>query len=218
MRLLLIRHGQTTNNARGALDTSYPGAALSPLGEAQARAIPAALSEDPTAIYVSRLIRTSLTAAPLARALGQEVRVVPGLEEIGAGSLELRDDPESVRTYADCVIEWMQGRLTTRMPDGETGRQFLTRYEQAIRAIEEGHGPEETVAVVSHGAAIRVFTAVSTAMGPDAVRELSIRNTGMSVLVGSSERGWTLESWHADPLGGTLIDSPSAPDVTGEAV
>jgi len=217
MRLLLIRHGQTPNNVRGVLDTAYPGAGLTPLGEAQARAVPGALEEELGALYVSRLVRTQLTVAPLAEARGLEARVLPGLEEIGAGSLELRDDPEAVRGYAECVLEWMQGRTSVRMPGGETGEQFLARYGDAISTIEEQHGTEETVAVVSHGAAIRAFTAVATGMDPDAARELSIKNTGMSVLTGSSEQGWALESWHTEPLGGTLIDSPSANDVTGES-
>jgi probable phosphoglycerate mutase len=67
VRLLLIRHGQTPHNVTGALDTAFPGAGLTALGEAQARALPTALSgETISAIYASPLVRTQLTATPLA--------------------------------------------------------------------------------------------------------------------------------------------------------
>jgi len=67
VRLLFIRHGQTPCNVSGKLDTSYPGAGLTSLGRAQAAAVPAALADERiTSIYATPLLRTQLTAAPLA--------------------------------------------------------------------------------------------------------------------------------------------------------
>ena len=66
MRLLLLRHGQTTANVHGALDTAFPGRPLTDLGRAQAAAVPAALAEeDVSALYCSNLTRTRQTAEPL---------------------------------------------------------------------------------------------------------------------------------------------------------
>lgn len=67
MRLLLIRHGQTPANVRGELATARPGPGLTALGRRQALAIPDAVAgEQIAAIYVSPLVRTGETAAPLA--------------------------------------------------------------------------------------------------------------------------------------------------------
>lgn len=218
MRLLLIRHGQTPNNVTGALDTAYPGAGLTALGQAQAAAVPAALEgEEPTAIYVSPLVRTHLTAAPLAAADQLPVTVITGLEEVSAGNLEMLSDPSSVQAYASCLTGWMEGDLVRRMPGGTTGHEFMERYSAAILDVVRAHGPEDTVAVFSHGAAIRVFSALSTGMPPVKVRSLAIQNTGMSVLTGGLGEPWSLETWHEEPLGGTALEGAVARDVTGNA-
>lgn len=79
MRLLLLRHGQTTANVRGALDTAFPGHPLTDLGRAQAAAVPAALAdEDVAAVYCSNLTRTRRTAEPLRAERGLSVGVRPG--------------------------------------------------------------------------------------------------------------------------------------------
>lgn len=218
MDLLLIRHGQTPNNVAGSLDTAFPGAGLTGLGEQQSRALPGALEgRGISAIYVSPLLRTQLTAGPLASSLGQRVTVVPGLEEIGAGDLEMRSDPASVEAYAGCVLGWMRGNLDRRMPGGTTGHEFVERFDAAVRGLLHHHGPQESVAVVSHGAAIRVHTAHATSLPPARARELTLQNTGMSVLSGSPDEGWILDAWHAEPLGGTALEDTTEHDVTGSA-
>lgn len=218
MRLLLIRHGQTPHNVTGALDTSFPGAGLTPLGQAQAEAIPAALSdEDVSAVYASTLVRTQLTAAPLAGSRGLDVGVREGLEEVSAGELELRADSQAVHAYAGCLASWMSGDLDRRMPGGTTGHAFLARYLGALDLITGEHGPADTVAVVSHGAAIRVCTALAAELDPKVSTELRIMNTGMSVLEGDPRSGWQLAGWFSEPLGGLELKDLQAHDVTGES-
>ncbi len=93
MRLLLIRHGQTPSNLKFLLDTAVPGAALTELGERQAAALPEALGdENIDTLYASTLIRTQLTAAPLAGARGLDVVVRDGIREVAAGDLEMRGE------------------------------------------------------------------------------------------------------------------------------
>ncbi|HKU10200.1 MAG TPA: histidine phosphatase family protein [Sinomonas sp.] len=218
MRLLLIRHGQTPSNVRGALDTAFPGAGLTPLGEAQARAVPDALAHERIAgVYASPLVRTQLTAGPLGGTLGADVRVQPGLEEISAGGLEMRSDPDAVESYGECLVAWMRGELERPMSKGPTGRDFLARYDSAVREIAGAHLGSDTVALFSHGAAIRVYGAVISGMEGDAAAELMIMNTGMCVLEGSPESGWVLEEWRSEPLGGLELEDLTARDVTGES-
>jgi broad specificity phosphatase PhoE len=218
VRLFLIRHGQTPNNVTGRLDTAFPGAGLTPLGEAQARAVPAALpDEDLVGIYASPLVRTQLTAAPLADSLGLEVGVRAGLEEITAGELEMRADTTAVQTYGACLVAWMRGDLEHRLPGGTTGHEFYARYDAALRGIAAGHGLDDTVAVFSHGAAIRVYSALATGLRPDVSTELRIMNTGMGLLEGDPEGGWELSRWSSEPLGGLDLEDVQAHDVTGES-
>ena len=85
MRLLLIRHGQTPHNVTGALDTAFPGAGLTELGQRQAAAVPEALAdEDVGAVYATSLVRTQLTGSPLAQERSLDVQVREGLQEIAA--------------------------------------------------------------------------------------------------------------------------------------
>lgn len=219
MRLLLIRHGQTPNNVSGALDTAIPGAGLTRLGHTQSAAVPPALDGEQIAgIYASRLTRTQLTAAPLAQARGLQVRVTPGLEEISAGTLEMRADEDSVRNYAGCLASWVQGDLSHTLPGGMTGHEFLASYDSAIRTLAGDHRPDSTLAVFSHGAAIRVYTAIVARLQPETVRDLWLANTGMGVLEGDPDAGWHLAHWNSTPLGGAELLDVRAHDVTGESV
>ena len=218
MRLLLIRHGETPANVVGALATAFPGPPLTELGEAQAAAVPAALAEERIdALYATRLVRTQQTATPLADALGLGVEVRPGLEEVSAGDLEMRSDPEGVAGYVDCLAAWMAGDLDRPMPGAPDGHAFWHRFDDAITAIAAQHRPEETVAVFSHGAAIRVYAALVTRMPTEEAHELRLANTGMAVLEGDPRAGWELRRWYADPLGGTSLLDAGAHDVTGES-
>ncbi|SDU87790.1 probable phosphoglycerate mutase [Microlunatus sagamiharensis] len=217
MRLLLLRHGQTTANVRGALDTAFPGHPLTDLGRAQAAAVPAALAdEDVAAVYCSNLTRTRRTAEPLRAERGLSVGVRPGLAEVRAGDLEMRDDEAAVRGYVECLVAWMSGDLDRAMPGGEDGHHFWARYDGALDDIATRH-PDETVAVVSHGAAIRVWTAISTRMSRDEAEAAQISNTGLAVLERRAGR-WKLERWSSDPVGGAHLLDTAARDVTGDAV
>lgn len=218
MRLLLIRHGQTPSNVAGELDTGFPGAGLTGLGVAQARAVPAALAGEAVhGLYASPLVRTQLTAAPLGEARGLEVRVRPGLEEVSAGDLEMRSDEDAVEAYIGCLAAWIDGDLGRAVPGGPDGRAFLRRFDDAVRAIAAGHGPADTVVAFSHGAAMRTWTALRTGIDGQAAAELRIMNTGMGVLDGDPDAGWRLLQWHHEPLGGLELEDAAAHDVTGES-
>ncbi|MGO0576995.1 histidine phosphatase family protein [Ornithinimicrobium panacihumi] len=218
MRLLLIRHAQTPNNVIGALDTAAPGAGLTALGRAQARALTEALKDERVdGIYVSPLVRTRLTAEPLAAERGLPARTVPGLEEISAGDLEMRSDEESVLAYVTALIAWVQGDLSREVPGGSDGHAFLERYDHAVAQIAAAHGPGQTAAVFSHGAAIRAYAAIRSSLDPQHGDDLRIMNTGMGVLEGDPAAGWRLTDWRSEPVGGHLLADELADDVTGES-
>jgi len=222
MKLLLIRHGETPGNVLGQLDTDHPGPGLTELGERQAETMARALANERIgALYASTLIRTQITAAPLARLHTLDVEVLEGLHEIEAGSLEKLTDHESHKRYMGTVISWAAGDLDRRMPAGPDGHAFFDRFDAAIalvagRAERQQHG---TVAVVSHGAAIRTWAGLR-AEGADhefAARHV-LANTGIVALEGSLATGWTLIHWDGSPVGGLALADPTAEDPTGRDV
>lgn len=215
-----MRHGQTHANVAGSLDTAHPGLELTDLGHAQATAAAQALvGEHLDAIYVSSRIRTHQTAAPTAATGSLTPVVVDGLEEIQAGDFEMRKDHDAVAGYIHTVAAWIEGDLDRRMPGGETGHEFLARYDAAVRRIlgaghDAGH---DAVLVVSHGAALRTWT--SSRMLPDQGAPAAtdpLHNTALIVLEGDMDTGWRLVSWQGGPAGGAFLDDHTAADPTGD--
>jgi broad specificity phosphatase PhoE len=218
VRLLLIRHGQTPSNVAGLLDTGVPGPGLTELGTEQAQRIPAALAaDDVDAIFVSRLIRTRLTAEPLAEARGLEPVELPGIHEIGAGDLEMRGDRDSIRTYLETAFAWGLGELDRRMPGGEDGAEFFERFDADVDTVAASTA--STAVVFSHGAAIRVWTAGRAVNVPPAFSgSHELDNTGIVELLGTPDEGWQLISWQGTPVGGEQLVDATADDPTGETL
>lgn len=223
-RLLLIRHGETTSNVSGELDTGAPGAELTSLGRRQASGAANALAGEAFgSVHVSRLVRTQQTAEPIVGARNIVAATVPGLEEISAGDFEMRSDIEAVKGYHSTVSQWVHGTLGTAMPGGETGHDFLKRYSSAIEQViaesrDISHGGQLAVAV-SHGAAIRTWVANQITGGDmsPVVSEL-LHNTGCVTLEGNPREGWRLVEWHSEPIGGRYLEDLGAADPTRQPV
>ncbi|MDJ0349715.1 histidine phosphatase family protein [Cryobacterium sp. PH29-G1] len=215
MRLLLIRHGQTPGNVLGRLDTAHPGPGLTDLGLRQAAAIPDALRSDPVdAIFVSTLLRTRLTANPLAIDRKLELQIATGLHEIEAGSLEGLRDRASVRSYLETAVAWGSGDLDRRMPGAHDGHDFMRRFDADIAVAA---ATSHVAAVFSHGAAIRVWTAARAENVPMTFAGANeLDNTGVVELTGSPDEGWTLLSWAGLPVGGMALADLSAADPVGD--
>lgn len=203
MRLILIRHGETPSNVDGVLDTLIPGPGLTPLGVEQAQTLVRTLAREPIeSIHASSMIRTQLTAAPLAAHLGLEVQVRDGLREVDAGELEGRTDRDSVIAYVTTFLHWVRGDLDHRMPGAETGHMVLERFDRVVAEIE-GLGVG-TAAIVAHGAVIRAWVGCRTDdLDADFLEGHYVENTGFVVLAGSAAGGWKLETWQ----GGGMFDA-----------
>jgi broad specificity phosphatase PhoE len=223
MRLLLIRHGQTPGNVLGQLDTAHPGPGLTELGERQASALAQSLAnEQIDFLYASTLIRTQLTARPLATARALGIEVLEGIHEIEAGALEKLTDHEAHLRYLGTVNAWAAGELDRRMPAGPSGHDFFERYDASIARIAaaaDGGSATGTVAVVSHGAAIRVWAGLRAGnVEPDFAARHVLANTGIVALDGDPDAGWRLIHWDDSPVGGLVLADPTAEDPTGRSV
>lgn len=193
-RLVLIRHGQTPSNVLGLLDTGAPGPGLTELGRQQAAGVVDHMAErDVDEIFVSSLIRTHETAAPLAAERGLAPVPLAGIHEVEAGELEMRSDEDSVRRYMRTAFAWGAGDLSVRMPGGADGHEFFARFDADIaHAAEAGEHP----VVVSHGAAIRIWVAGRARNIEPAFTAFNhMPNAGIAVLEGSPDDGWRLLEW-----------------------
>lgn len=201
MELILVRHGQTPSNLLHALDTAAPGPGLTDLGHAQARAVGEALGGTGIeAVFTSHLVRTQLTAAPLLTSLGIEAQERPGIAEIVAGDLEMREDKDAHDIYLKTGFAWATGDLALRMPGGESGQELLERFDTVVEeAAGLGVG---RVALVTHGAVARVWAAArSRDVDLERAAVHPLRNTCRITLEGDPARGWRLLEWDVAPLG-----------------
>jgi broad specificity phosphatase PhoE len=200
MRLLLIRHGQTTSNVRHLLDTGDPGAALTDVGMSQAHALVGALAhESIDVLMASTLLRARQTASPLALARDLPLAVRAGIREIGAGELEMRSDPAAADLYRATTLDWAAGDLDSRIRGAGSGHDVLAAFDEVVAEVESSGA--ETAVLVSHGAAIVTWAAARAANVDVAFMAGNpLANTGIVILEGSGAAQWLALSWGGDPV------------------
>ncbi|MGS2664487.1 histidine phosphatase family protein [Corynebacterium glucuronolyticum] len=162
--IILLRHGQTTSNLTHALDTALPGAYLTDLGCEQASGVAPELT-GMTTTFASPARRAQQTA----HHAGRTYEVLDGVQEINAGDLEMRADLPALERYHRAVHDWLIG-TDTPIPGGETKESFLGRYLPAITSVEEN------TLIVSHGCAIRIFSALACGLDADKVMANPLNN------------------------------------------
>ena len=204
MTVTFVRHGESEANASHTIDNSIPGAPLTPLGQAQAAAVAAALAADGVdydAIYASNMVRTTETAAPFAATTGLTPTVLPGFREINAGWFERSSDSGLGGIgYVLAPALWTLGARSVPVPGGGDGNAFDARMDSALKLVEQA-GAQNPV-VFSHAATIMFWTMMNVD-NPDLGLMLRHRldNTGIVVVEGSADEGWTLKTWAGLPVG-----------------
>lgn len=189
--LLLIRHGETEWNAAGRIQ-GHSNSALSPLGRRQAEAVAARLSQTPIgAIYSSDLSRALDTAAPLAAPHDLTVRPVPGLREKGYGDWEGMTEAEVIATSPDGWHRYhVRREINYPIPGGETWEDVRTRIVAVLHKILADHrGPDETVALVGHGASLRPAVLDALDAPLETLLRLRLDNASLTRLEYQPERG-----------------------------
>lgn len=159
--VIFVRHGQTPTTGK-VLPGRAAGLALSETGRAQADAVAKRLAgtKGVAAVYASPLQRTRETAAPIARAVGQRVRVDKNLLECDFGNwtggdlAKLRKKPE--------WKEIQSHPAGFRFPGGESFTEMATRMSVAVERYRRDH-PGKVVVAVSHADPIKA--AVAGALG-----------------------------------------------------
>jgi probable phosphoglycerate mutase len=129
------------------------------------------------------------------------VLTLDGLREVDAGDLEMQSSTEAIGSYVTVLRTWAAGDLDMTTPGGISGHEFLTRFDDAVRAIEDAaraadsqDASEVAAVAVSHGAAIRTWAALRcrNANSAEFSRRL-VPNTGVVIVKGSTRSGWLLD-------------------------
>ena len=139
MRLLCIRHAESTWNALGR----WQGQADPPLSEAGRRAADA-LAEQLAGeagrcagLVTSDLIRARETASILARRWTVEPETWPALREVDIGSWSGHVSAEIEARWPEEYRRFRAGDLELRLGGGESRRAVRARALAAVRALEE---------------------------------------------------------------------------------
>jgi probable phosphoglycerate mutase len=158
MRILLARHGETAWNAEGRYQ-GQEDVPLSPLGEAQARALGARLR----GVHLDRVVASPLSRAlrTAELALGEErlglLATDAGFKEIAHGEWEGLLAGEIRERDAERLHAWRHAPHEVLMPQGESLQHVLDRAWPALARATDGLGSDDTLLVVAHDAVNRVL-------------------------------------------------------------
>ena len=220
-----VRHGQSVGNAAGLIDTNVPGLPLTTLGQQQAVTIAGALqNQGPFAgVFASQLIRAQQTAFPLAGVVPQ----LAGLNEISAGIFDGAPSggPEGL-LYLVAPLAWTLGFPIVPMLAPGTAHINGIVFDQGFtNAVQTMYGTAMTNPVVganghitdvaySSAFAIEVGTLMNV-NNPDPLLMLThpLPNTGVVVVQGSPQGGWTMTSWDGIPVGPPTLPTKLFVDV-----
>jgi broad specificity phosphatase PhoE len=198
-RLVLVRHGQSHGNVERRLDTRPPGAALTDLGRDQARTFARGLADRPGLIAHSVAVRATQTALEIADELGVDTHEVEGIHEVQVGRLEDRLDDAAIAEFNAIYERWHHGHVDVPLPGGETARQVLNRYLPVITQLRMRYLDDDAftgdVVIVSHGAAIRLASAVLAGVDGSFALDHHLGNTEAVVLAPITDGRWSCVQW-----------------------
>jgi probable phosphoglycerate mutase len=156
--VLLVRHGASQAAVPGERFELVEGHADPPLseqGEAQALAVCERLeAEDPDALFVTPLQRTSQTAAELVRRTGIEPVVVPELREVRLGDWEGGELRIRAANGDPQFLAMLEQERWDVIPNAEPMEEFADRVRAGLRTVVEITGPGRVAAAFVHGGVI----------------------------------------------------------------
>lgn len=158
-RLILIRHGESEDNAKNKFQSAGIGLNLTERGKTQAEAVAAMLKETKLdAIYSSPTKRTVQTAEIINKyhklKINIEEKIIDRIPGILAGKVKDKLSPEERK-----VVEGIRKDENMKIPGGgESFSDVKARVRKTVSRILKEH-KDKTVLIVSHGNTIRAITA-----------------------------------------------------------
>jgi len=182
-KLLLIRHGETDDN-KNRVFQGQAGRGLNPRGRDQAARLAARLQQagvKPHALYASDLERALETAQILGQSLDLSPTPDPSLREVYLGAWQGLTHEEISRRFPDEWTAWRNG-VDIKRGGGESYAEVTVRIKAAIDRITQAH-PASTIAIVSHGGAIKSFVAAVLGLDHARISAFSVAaNTAVNLI------------------------------------
>ena len=162
MKIIFCRHGETDSNVKNIMQGASVDTPLNANGIQQAKELGEKVKKlGIEKIYSSTLTRSIQTGTLMAAACGLDVEPIDGIEEFHYGEVEGMYVPDAVEKFGiDKVFfeETAPELYDQHLPGGESINQCLARLTSAIEKIKQASsGKYEKVAVVSHGASLRLL-------------------------------------------------------------
>ncbi len=200
-RLVLVRHAETEEAARGRL-CGRLDVALGAAGRRQSDRLAACLAgETLAAVYSSPLARALETARPIAAEHGIEPLPVGAVRELDFGELEGMSSEEIEVRWPDVFRLWVEAPHRVRFRGGESLADLAARALPAVAEIRARHAGE-AVALVTHGGVARVVLADALGLPPASVFRLDQAFAAVSVVDWRAELPHVrLVNWTADAPG-----------------
>lgn len=191
--LALIRHGETEWNRAGRVQgtTDSP---LSALGQAQAKAVGAALGADGVDVLLSSdLGRAHDTARAIAAVSGRPIVLDARLRERCYGVLEGHTWVEVEQKFPDAWLRMTARDPVFAPPDGESAQAFRDRVMAALVDVARLHQGRR-VAIVTHGGVVGVLYRHVMNIALDSRREYALLNASINRFRHVTDR-WFLDVW-----------------------
>jgi probable phosphoglycerate mutase len=185
---LLIRHGETDWNRelrfQGQIDVP-----LNDIGLLQAQRLEQRFEQQLktwqaeqrqfTRVISSDLQRAQQTAEPVARVLGHECVIVPGLREQCFGDFEGMRVPEIKAQFPSAWQRWLDFDADYAVQGAESTRVFHDRVIAALGQLADQY-PDERVVVVTHGGVLDMVWRNAQALSLHGPRVCEIPNAGVN--------------------------------------
>lgn len=156
--IYFIRHAEAEGNLYRRIHGWYDSL-ITENGFAQIKALEERFADIPIdAVWSSDLYRTMTTARAIYIPKGLELHTDPGLREIHLGDWEDVPWGEARHDFLEELLRFDNSDPTWQAPNGEGFHQLGERMEGAVRRIAAQY-PGQTVAMFSHGMAIRQLIA-----------------------------------------------------------
>lgn len=190
-KIYLVRHAEAEGNAKeffqGSSDTHLTGKGrkqLEHLAE-RFRNIPLDV------VYTSPFGRARQTAESVNHFHGLPLRPEHELREINGGDWEGRPWTELPEAFPEAYADWTGAMWRFQAPNGESMQSVWNRMTAVMERIAREH-PGQTVAVASHGCALRNFLCFVEFGNMERLADVGWADNTAVSLVEYDETGWRL--------------------------
>lgn len=167
-RLYIIRHAEAEGNLGRRVHGWYDSL-ITKNGQAQIEALSQRFADiHIDGVYSSNLTRTMTTAGAVYKPKNLPLWTEPGLREVNLGIWEDYPFGEIARTHPAQLKEFVTMSPAFSIEGGESFPEVQRRAMEAIEKIVAAH-PNQTLALFSHGMAIRCMQAAFLGLGVDEI-------------------------------------------------